>query len=76
MVVPQDAWHLRLVCYTSVNRIIAASSGRSDLLTLADLLSIFETKDKLTTFIKLAERGMYRGPFVTDLVKGAQAKLR
>ena len=50
VVAPLDTWHLRLVCYTTVNRIISASAERPDLLTLTDLLGTFETKVKTHHF--------------------------
>ena len=73
---PLDTWHLRLVCYTTVDRIVGASVQRPDLMTLQDLIVSVETKEKLTTFLKLAKMGIYEGPFLERLVGAAQGKLK
>ena len=73
---PQDTWHLRLVCYTTVAQIVQASAQKPDILTLEDLISTVETEEKLTTFVERAEKGIYEGPFLDYLVKEARNKLK
>ena len=73
---PQDTWHLRSVCYTTVDLIIGASDQKPDLLTLQALMSSVETEENLTTFLERAKMGMYEGQFLTRLVEAAQGKLK
>ena len=73
---PQDTWHLRLVCYAVVQLIVRASAGLPDELTLQDLIDTVETEERLTTFIERAEKGIYKGSLLPDLVKEARTKLK
>ena len=73
---PQDTWHLRLVCYAVVQFIVHASAGLPDELTLQDVIDTVETEGRLTTFIERAEKGIYEGSLLSDLVKEARTKLR
>ena len=71
-----DTWHLRLVCYTTVRLIVRASADRPDVLTLQDLIHAVETQERLTTFVERAEKGIYEGSLLPDLIKEAQNRLR
>ena len=73
---PQDTWHLRLVCYAVVQLIVCASAGLPDELTLEDVIGTVETEERLTTFVERAEKGIYRGSLLSDLVKEARTKLK
>ena len=73
---PQDTWHLRQVCYTTVGLIIRASADRPDVLTLQGLVGTVETKERLTTFVDRAEKGIYKGLLLPDLVKEAEKRLK
>ena len=73
---PVHTWHLRSVCFTTVCEIVGASVQKPDLLTLQDVISSVETEEKLTTFLKRAELGIYEGPFLKRLVGVAQGKLK
>lgn len=72
---PMHTWHLRLVCYEVVKTIVLSSKGRPDVLTLEHLIGSVETKDGLSGFLKSAERGMYTGSSLRDLIKEAKKKL-
>ena len=73
---PQDTWQLRLVCYTTVGRIVQTSAQRPDKSTLDDLISTVETKEKLTIFVERAGMGIYQDPLLSYLVKEAEEKLK
>ena len=73
---PQHTWHLRLVCYAVVQMIVRASSDRPDEFTLEDLMNTVEEKERLKTFVDRAEKGIYKGSLLDDLVKEARAKLK
>ena len=76
VVAPQDTWHLRLVCYAVVQLIVSASVNLADKLTLQDVVDTVETEERLTTFIDRAEKGIYKGSLLPDLVKEARTKLK
>ena len=73
---PQDTWHLRLVCYTTIRLIVGASADRPDVLTLQDLLGVVETAERLATLVERAEKGIYKGLLLPDLVKEAEKRLK
>ena len=73
---PQDTWHLRLVCYAAVRLIIDASAKQTDKLTLQDLISTLETEESLTVFVDRAEKGIYEGSSLPQLLKEARNRLK
>ena len=73
---PQDTWRLRLECYTTVRLIVRASSSQPEVSTLRGLMTTLETEERLTTFIERAEKGIYEGSLLPDLVKEARNKLK
>ena len=71
-----DTWHLRLVCYTTVALIVGASADQPDVRTLRELIGTVETEERLTTFVQRAEKGIYQGSSLSDLVREARDKLK
>lgn len=76
IVTQMDIWHLRLVCYTTVDLTVHASAKWPEITTLQELMATMETEDTLTKFLKLADMGMYEGPLLLPVVEQATKKLK
>ena len=73
---PMHTFHLRLVCYKTIELIVRSSDGRPDVPTLQEMIANLETKERLETFLDLAKgRESTRSP-LPDLVKEAKRKLK
>ena len=72
----RDIWHLRQVCYTTIQLIIYASTGKPSAWTLQELVNALETEEKIERFIRLAGIGVYEGPSLPPLVKTAKNKIK
>ena len=70
-----DTWHLRLICYTAVDRVIQTSANQPDTLTLQELVATVETEQRLTAFLDLTNMGIFESPLLPYIVKEAKARL-
>ena len=73
---PMHTFHLRLVCYKTIELIVRSSAARSDVSRLQELIKNLETVERLEAFLDLAKiRTSTRSP-LPDLVKEAKKKLK
>ena len=73
---PHDTWNLREICYAVVQLIVRASTELPDKLTLQDVIDSVETEERLTNFIERADKSIYEGSLLPQLVKEAQGRLK
>ena len=73
---PRDTWDLRWICYAVVQSIVRASIELPDKPTLQDVIDTVETEERLTNVIERADKGIYEGLLLPQLVKEAQSRLR
>lgn len=71
-----DIWHLRLVCYTTIDLIVQTSAKLLSTSTLRDLIATVETVGGLNKFFKLVEMGVYDGPLLPPIVNEAKKRLK
>ena len=73
---PREIWEMRLACYTTIASIVRSSTNMPDIARLRDLISTFESQERLTNFIRISGFATSEDEIMPKLVEEAKKKLK